>query len=60
LNDGRLISGSKDGSLKIWNIEKIGNCEVTLKMHSSEIITCIVLEDGRVMSGSKDKVIICI
>jgi WD40 repeat protein len=56
LSDKRIISGSIDGCLKVWNaITKI--CETTLALSSTpydfnESINCIaILPDGRVASG---------
>lgn len=53
LADGRIMSGSKDSSIKIWELGS-GNCDKTLTGHQS-IVQCILqLQDGRVVSGSND------
>jgi WD40 repeat protein len=53
LADGRIISGSKDCKIKIWESGS-GNCVKTLIGHQ-DIVQCIFqLQDGRVVSGSND------
>jgi hypothetical protein len=53
LADGRVVSGSRDQTLKVWNVNT-GYCERTLYGHS-ECVRCVVqLADGRVVSGSGD------
>ena len=37
MTDGRLVSGSKDGNLKIWNIETL-HCDSTLKGNSDSTL----------------------
>lgn len=49
----RLVSGSVDNTLKIWNLQT-GKCELTLEGHTSGIYCCTVLTDGRIISGSDD------
>lgn len=50
LPDGRIISGSRDRTIKIWNT-KTGICENTFNVGSP--VKCInVLPDGRIMTGS--------
>ena len=51
--DSRIVSGSKDKTLRIWNAGT-GACERTLSGHSDEVTAIAVLPDGRVVSGSKD------
>ncbi len=53
LKDGRLISGSRDSTIKIWNTTS-GQVIKTLSNHSKSI-TCLIIIKGRaVISGSED------
>jgi WD40 repeat protein len=65
LPDGRLVSGSRDNSLKIWrertDDEAKGGgpqaeweCVHTLWGHSDSVCCVTVLPDGRLVSGSDD------
>ena len=54
LSDGRVISGSQDKTLRIWNIET-GECERVLRGHRETVSCLLKLSDGRVISGSEDK-----
>lgn len=52
LPDGRICSGSEDGTIKIWNIQT-GTDDITFVDHY--MVQCVtVLPDGRIASGSKD------
>jgi WD40 repeat protein len=59
LPDERIITGSDDSTLKIWNI-KTGfsntscKCELTLEGHTDSVEMCRVLSDGRIISASLD------
>jgi WD40 repeat protein len=53
LPDGRIVSGSDDGTLKIWN-RKTGKCDITCKDDNYGIMCITVLADGRIVSGSRD------
>ena len=55
MNDGRrIVSGSKDQSLKIWDLVTL-QCCVTLKGHTDLIWRVAVASDnGFVVSASKD------
>jgi WD40 repeat protein len=55
LQDNRLISGSSDGTFKIWNTET-GKCEVTLQNPDIPLF-CSVLADGRIITGTGDDTI---
>ena len=54
LADGRVVSGSGDSTLKVWNVTT-GVCEMTLKEHSDYVDCLVQLADGRVVSGSDDR-----
>jgi WD40 repeat protein/tRNA A-37 threonylcarbamoyl transferase component Bud32 len=53
--DGRrVVSGSEDGTLKVWDLES-GRVIATLEGHAGEVRACAVTADGRrVVSGSED------
>ena len=53
LGDGRVCSGSDDGTMKIWNMSS-GVCERTLTGHEGCVFALVFLGDGRVCSGSRD------
>jgi WD40 repeat protein len=48
MNDGRVVSGSNDKTIKIWNPES-GECDITLTGHTSEVTSVCVMNDGRVV-----------
>lgn len=51
--DGRVVSGSVDNTLRVWD-SATGQCLQTFKKHT-DVITCVtVLSDGCVVSGSSD------
>ena len=54
-NDGRrIVSGSKDQSLKIWDLISL-QCCVTLKGHTDLIWrVAVASDDGFIVSASKD------
>ena len=53
LQDGRVVSGSDDNTLRVWDAAS-GQCLQTLEGHSSGVTCVAVLQDGRVVSGSHD------
>jgi WD40 repeat protein len=53
LPDDRIVSGSYDNTIKVWN-STTGACELTLFGHSSYVYCLAVLPDGRLVSGSWD------
>jgi WD40 repeat protein len=55
VHDGRLISGSSDGLIKVWDINT-GRCINTITGHSNSA-TSLVVHDGRLISGSGDNTI---
>jgi hypothetical protein len=54
LADGRILSGSADKTLKVWD-PVIFQCLATLQGHKDKVLTCCQLADGRILSGSADK-----
>jgi WD40 repeat protein len=53
LLDGRVVSGSGDNTLRVWDVES-GQALATLEGHQGEVRAVAVLPDGRVVSGSSD------
>lgn len=53
LQDRRCVSGSHDGSLRVWDIDS-GACLRTLKGHKSLVSCVAALSGGRCISGSFD------
>src|SRR5687768_8761905 len=53
LPDGRIVSGSDDKTLKLWDVA--GKCLDTFRGHESSVMALAVLPDGRIVSGSSDK-----
>jgi WD40 repeat protein len=54
LRDGRVITASRDRTLRVWNIlERVGERH-SLDGHSGPVTALTVLPDGRVVSGSAD------
>ena len=52
-----LASASKDGTVRLWNIEK-GSLIKTLEQHNDWVNSLSLLKDGRLVSASRDKSII--
>ena len=50
---GRIVSGSSDGTLHVWDLVS-GKCTMILKGHNGYINGVLVLPDGRIVSGSGD------
>ena len=53
LEDGRLLSGSIDHTIKFWDLDT-GACAGTLKGHREGVASLAKLEGGRLASGSTD------
>ena len=56
LRNGQLASGSKDSTIKIWNMAN-GKCFKTLQGHSSFVSQLQQLESGELVSSSFDMTI---
>lgn len=58
LPDGRLLSGSRDGTVKVWAIPSaagtLASCSATLERRAIWVFSLARLPDDRVVSGSDD------
>lgn len=57
LTDGRLVSGSGDTTLRLWDVSS-GSCLSTLRGHTGDVTCVLQLDDGRLVSGSSDHTLI--
>jgi WD40 repeat protein len=55
-NSNRIITGSRDKTIKIWNIEN-GDCLTTLMGHSNMISSLILISDTKLASAGWDNLI---
>ena len=53
LKNGDLASGSRDKTIKIWDM-KTGVCKKTFNHHQNSILSLIQLKNGNLLSGSRD------
>ena len=51
--DGRIVSGSDDNTVRIWNATT-GECERVLEGHTGGVKSVATAADGRIVSGSSD------
>ncbi len=56
LPDGRIVSGSDDKSIRIWDADT-GECLCALEGHLDGVTCLALLPDGRIVSGSNDRTI---
>jgi WD40 repeat protein len=56
LPDGRLVSGSRDKAIRVWDLGR-GAATPVLEGHESWVTALAVLPDGRLVSGSLDQTI---
>lgn len=56
LSDGRLVSGSDDRTLKVWDTTS-WTCMKTLEGHTGDVYCVSQLFDGRLVSGSLDRTV---
>lgn len=54
LPDGRLVTGSNDTTVRVWNTQN-ATCLLTLSGHTKEVAALILLPDGRLASSSSDR-----
>ena len=54
LEGGKLASGSKDCTIRIWDVAK-GECERVLKGHTGDVMSVASVGEGRVASCSDDR-----
>jgi len=54
LPDGRLVSGSSDNTLRVWDVQS-GRTLAILQGHSGVVNAVAVLPDGCLVSGSSDR-----
>ena len=52
INPDKIITGSKDGTIKIWN-KTTGECETTFAGNTSGI-TCVIVLSGRIICGTNN------
>ena len=56
LKDGRLASGSADGTIRLWDVAT-GTETACLEGHADRVTSLCLLADGRLASGSHDNTI---
>ncbi|KAF7729896.1 hypothetical protein EC973_003630 [Apophysomyces ossiformis] len=55
-DEDKIISGSRDKSIKIWDI-RTGECRKTLTGHSASVL-CLQFDEHHIISGSSDSTIV--
>ncbi|KAJ8302090.1 hypothetical protein KUTeg_021077 [Tegillarca granosa] len=56
-DDSRIVSGSSDKTIKVWNIRTNAQWSVQTLVGHSGTVRCLHLEGNRLVSGSTDKTI---
>lgn len=56
-DDNRIVSGSSDETIKVWNIRTNAQWSVQTLVGHSGTVRCLHLEGNRLVSGSSDKTI---
>nr|KAG5702230.1 hypothetical protein BaRGS_030585 [Batillaria attramentaria] len=56
-DDNRIVSGSSDKTIKVWNIRTNAQWSVQTLVGHSGTVRCLHLEGNRLVSGSSDKTI---
>lgn len=56
LQDGRLASGSRDSTVRVWSTQR-RSCDLVLKGHSIAVTSLCALADGRLASGAYDNAV---
>ena len=56
LDNDKIVSGSHDKTIKIWN-SNTGECIKTLTGHTSFVNSVCILNNDKIVSGSHDKTI---
>jgi WD40 repeat protein len=55
LNDGRLVSGSEDKTIRLWDLEMTSS--IVFTGHEGGVVSLTILADGQIASASKDRTI---
>ncbi len=50
--DGKIVSGSNDHTVRVWDIQ--GNQLAVCRGHSDQVRSVCVTKDGKIVSGSND------
>ncbi len=54
-NDGKIISGSVDKTVRVWDME--GKELAICRGHGGKVTSVCVTADGKIVSGSMDKTV---
>jgi len=56
MKNGNIVAGSRDGTVKVWDINK-SVCILNIKAHNNFIYAIKMLVDGNIATGSADNTI---